>query len=103
LTFERKYDRIKIWKKFHKKIDFLPRVYYTFGVARRRCDTMPTKMGRPKVDNPKDVRYSIRLDADTEQRLEAYCVRRNVTKGAAIREALELLLLRDEKSKRRYV
>ena len=60
---------------------------------------MPTKMGRPKVDNPKDVRYSIRLDADTEQRLEAYCVRRNVTKGAA----LELLLLRDEKSKRRYV
>lgn len=62
---------------------------------------MPTKMGRPKVDNPKDVRYS--LDADTEQRLEAYCVRRNVTKGAAIREALELLLLRDEKSKRRYV
>lgn len=58
---------------------------------------MPTKMGRPKVDNPKDVRYSIRLDADTEQRLEAYCVRRNVTKGAAIREALELLLLRDEK------
>ena len=44
---------------------------------------MPTKMGRPKVDNPKDVRYSIRLDADTEQRLEAYCVRRNVTKGAA--------------------
>lgn len=22
---------------------------------------MPTKMGRPKVDNPKDVRYSIRL------------------------------------------
>lgn len=49
---------------------------------------MPTKMGRPKVDNPKDVRYSIRLDADTERRLEAYCVRRNVTKGAAIREAL---------------
>lgn len=64
---------------------------------------MPTKMGRPKVDNPKDVRYSIRLDADTERRLEAYCVRRNVTKCAAIREALELLLLRDEKSKRRYV
>lgn len=42
---------------------------------------MPTKMGRPKVDNPKDVRYSIRLDADTERRLEAYCVRRNVTKA----------------------
>lgn len=58
---------------------------------------MPSKMGRPKVDNPKDVRYSIRLDADTERRLEAYCVRRNITKGAAIREALELLLLRDEK------
>lgn len=58
---------------------------------------MPSKMGRPKADNPKDVRYSIRLDADTEQRLKSYCVKRKITKGAAIREALELLLKRDEK------
>lgn len=53
---------------------------------------MPSKMGRPKVDNPKDVRYSIRLDAETERRLQAYCTEHGMTKGNAIRKAVELLL-----------
>lgn len=53
---------------------------------------MPSKMGRPKVENPKDVRYSIRLDAETEQRLQAYCAEHQITKGTAIRKAIDLLL-----------
>lgn len=53
---------------------------------------MPSKMGRPKVENPKDIRYSIRLDAETEQRLQAYCAEQKITKGTAIRKAIELLL-----------
>ena len=56
---------------------------------------MPTKMGRPKVDNPKDIRYSIRLDADTEQRLQTYCAEHQLTRGKAIRKAIEMLF--DEK------
>lgn len=50
------------------------------------------KTGRPKVEKPKEIKYSIRMDAETEQRLEAYCESHNITKGEAIRRAVELLL-----------
>ena len=53
---------------------------------------MPSKMGRPKADNPKDVRYSIRLDAQTEQKLQAYCSEHGITRGEAVRRAIGLLL-----------
>mgnify|MGYP002626818518 CR=1 FL=1 len=53
---------------------------------------MSPKTGRPKADNPKAIRYSIRLDADTEKRLQEYCDVKGITKGAAIRKAIELLL-----------
>lgn len=38
-------------------------------------------IGRPKADKPKDVRYSIQLEAKTEQRLQAYCEAHGITKG----------------------
>ena len=53
---------------------------------------MPSKMGRPKADNPKDVRYSNRLDAQTEQKLQAYCAEHGITRGEAVRRAIGLLL-----------
>lgn len=53
---------------------------------------MPSKMGRPKADNPKDVRYSIRLDAQTEQKLQAYCAEHGITRSEAVRRAIGLLL-----------
>ena len=49
------------------------------------------KVGRPKADNPKDIRFSIRLDADLSDRLNKYCEQNNITKGEAIRTALHLL------------
>lgn len=48
--------------------------------------------GRPRAEKPKDVRYSIRLDAETERRLQAYCDQYSVTKGEAIRRGIHLLL-----------
>ena len=49
-------------------------------------------IGRPKADNPKSIRYSIRLDNATEEKLRRYCEQNKVTKGEAIRRAIELLL-----------
>lgn len=49
-------------------------------------------MGRPKVENPKAVRYSIRLDAETELALKEYCKEHGITKGEAIRQGIHLLL-----------
>ena len=57
--------------------------------------TLP-RTGRPKVDKPKSVKYSIRLDEDMELQLEAYCKKRKVTKGEAIRQGI-MKLLRGEK------
>ena len=53
---------------------------------------MSPKMGRPKADKPKDIRYSIRLDSETEARLVDYCEKNNITKGEAIRRGIHLLL-----------
>ncbi|MBQ2840932.1 MAG: CopG family transcriptional regulator [Oscillospiraceae bacterium] len=53
---------------------------------------MSPKMGRPKAENPKSIRYSIRLDAETEEKLQQYCGRHRITKGEAIRKGIHLLL-----------
>ena len=34
---------------------------------------MNAKIGRPKSDNPKSIKYSIRLDMETEEKLKNYC------------------------------
>nr|DAU99918.1 MAG TPA: Alginate and motility regulator [Caudoviricetes sp.] len=53
---------------------------------------MSPRTGRPKVDNPKRIKYSIRIDEKTEQRLLLYCLKNNITKGEAIRQGIHLLL-----------
>lgn len=53
---------------------------------------MSPRTGRPKVDNPKAIKYSIRLDVETEKALKEYCEKNNITKGEAIRKGIELLL-----------
>lgn len=53
--------------------------------------------GRPKVDNPKQARFSIRLDAETEKQLEEYCKEHCITKGEAIRQGIHLLLAQNKK------
>lgn len=49
-------------------------------------------VGRPKAENPKSSRFSIRLDAETEDRLKIYCEQNGITKGEAIRRGINLLL-----------
>ena len=53
---------------------------------------MSPRTGRPKAENPKDTRFSIRLDAETETRLAEYCEKHSISKGEAIRQGIHLLL-----------
>ena len=53
---------------------------------------MSPRTGRPKAENPKAIRYSIRLDEEMERRLEQYCELNQITKGEAVRRAIKLLL-----------
>ena len=53
---------------------------------------MSPKTGRPKTENPKDIRFSIRLDTETDTKLNEYCSKNNISKGEAIRKGINLLL-----------
>ena len=55
------------------------------------------RTGRPRVEKPKSVKYSIRLDEETEQKLKEYCIFHRITRGEAIRRGVHLLLMEDEK------
>ena len=54
------------------------------------------KMGRPKSENNMDCVCTIRMDACTLKRLEAYCEKMMTTKSEVIREAVVELI--DERS-----
>jgi predicted transcriptional regulator len=49
---------------------------------------MSPRTGRPKVDKPKDIRYSIRLDKELEEKLVKYCEVHKTSKGEVFRQAL---------------
>lgn len=53
---------------------------------------MSPRTGRPKVDEPKDIRFSIRIDNDTNKKLDDYCEENSITKAEAIRQGIHLLL-----------
>ena len=49
-------------------------------------------MGRPKVENPKSLNMTVRLDPETKAELEQYCKENRITRGEAIRRGIHLLL-----------
>lgn len=53
---------------------------------------MSPRTGRPKVDAPKDIRFSIRLDEETNRKLDDYCFTNGIMKAEAIRRGIYLLL-----------
>ena len=55
------------------------------------------KMGRPKAENPKHIKFSIRLDEKTDEALLKYCEENNIVKAEAIRQGIYLLLDQNKK------
>ena len=53
-------------------------------------------MGRPKVANPKECRFSIRFDAEQIKKIDAYAAKHNIKRAEAIRLGVERLLESDE-------
>lgn len=52
---------------------------------------MSAKMGRPKSDNPKNIRLEIRLDKDTNEKLENCSNELNLTKTDVIKKGIDLV------------
>lgn len=49
------------------------------------------RMGRPKVDDPKSKNITVRIDKETEEKLETYCAYNGVSRSEAIRRGVHLL------------
>lgn len=56
------------------------------------------KPGRPKLENPINIKTTVRLDEKTDRQLMEYCAKKGITKGKAVRRGI-LLLLKNEKDK----
>lgn len=57
----------------------------------------PKPMGRPKAEKPKSVQYSVRIDVETNKKLQDYCDSHGILRGEAIRQGIYLLIGEDIK------
>ena len=49
---------------------------------------MSPRTGRPKIENPKSNRITVRLDNESVEIVNAYCLQENVEKAEAIRRGI---------------
>ena len=65
---------------------------YSYCINRSQIHSMTEKkkMGRP-TDNPKDVRITVRLDAESADILKKYCEQNKLNNMQAVREAIKKL------------
>lgn len=52
---------------------------------------MSPRTGRPKIDNPKSERITVRLDNEKVAILKEYCDQEQIERGEAIRRGIEKL------------
>lgn len=60
---------------------------------------MNSKMGRPKLENAKDIKLQVRVDKVTAERLWDYCNAHGTNISDVAREGFKIILSRDEKDK----
>ncbi|MFQ8661995.1 MAG: hypothetical protein ACLR9S_00115 [Lachnospiraceae bacterium] len=54
------------------------------------------KMGRPKVDDPREYRVTLRLSSAERKLLEAYAEKHELTKAQVLKRGLEVLYKLEE-------
>lgn len=56
---------------------------------------MSPRTGRPKVENPK-VHIGVRIDAELERKLNAFCNENGMTRTEAVEKGIHLLLAKEK-------
>lgn len=56
-----------------------------------------SRTGRPKSQNPHNIRHNVRIDQKTEERLTDYCKRHGLSKAVAARLAIIAMLDNEKK------
>lgn len=57
---------------------------------------MTPNMGRPKIENPKNIDVKVRIDEETAKRLDAYCSKYGIGRAEAIRQGIHLILAKEK-------
>ena len=57
--------------------------------------------GRPKLDDPRNFRVSLRFSKEQKARLEAYCEKHHLKKAQVLMKGFEELLRQDEEAEKR--
>ena len=81
-----------------KTVDKASRMKCNIRVTEKGGERVTARKGRPKTENPVDIRTGVRLDAKTDAALDEYCKRHSVTKGEAIRHGIRLLLAQENEN-----
>lgn len=53
---------------------------------------MSPRVGRPKIDNPKDVTIRCRVSKELNQELEKYCEKNKTTKSEVMTKGIEKII-----------
>lgn len=61
-------------------------------MTRKEVIALSVRTGRPKSDNPKEIRFSVRFDVSTNQKLEEYAAENHITVAEVIRRAVKKFL-----------
>ena len=52
---------------------------------------MSPRTGRPKSDNPKSERITVRLDSEYTEILDDYCTKKQINRAEGIRQGIKML------------
>ena len=89
-------NKIILQEKFWKNgWLFEPRILYFNCGTESRVIKMSPRTGRPKTDNPKTIEVKARIDEKTNEKLNNYCTKNNITRTDVVRKGIEKVL--DEK------
>ena len=56
---------------------------------------MSPRTGRPRVDKPKTIEVKARIDEETNERLEEYCKKNQVSRTDVVRVGIKKVLERE--------
>ncbi len=85
-----------IYKLLKITLDFLSSLKYNdIMELKKGGEIMSPRIGRPKADNPKDIDLKVRVDKNTNDALEKYSKKNNITKAETVRRGIKLLLQKE--------
>lgn len=61
-----------------------------YNARQKGVTNMCAKMGRPKLDNPKATKFSVRMDDETLGKLNEIAKLKSVTRVQVIRDGIEI-------------